>query len=210
MSVLPNTGASGSDSYSERGGSMSESPRRTALYRLYNVDDRLLYLGITVNVRQRFCQHKMTKFWWHLVARKDVTWYPTREAALAAERTATVGERPIYDASYLAGNGPKYKTGPKASDPYWRPFAERLYREIEEGEYQSGERLPDESRLAAKYGISVSSVGRALDRLIACRMIERPSQRNYFNHIVRPAPDCRPIEAIQEPTPGEVWAAQNS
>lgn len=179
--------------------------KRTALYRLYDAEDRLLYLGITVNVKQRLPQHAMTKFWWHLVVRTDVEWHPNRRAAEDAERIATVTERPIYDGSYRAFNGVKYKTGMRLRDPYWRPLAVKIYREIEAGDYALGEALPDEKAIAAKYEVSTISVAAAITRLIKCRMVEWPGQRNGFRHIVRLPADRLPIEAIQEPTDGELW-----
>ncbi|MFD3762092.1 GIY-YIG nuclease family protein [Streptomyces sp. NPDC058622] len=39
----------------------------TAVYRLYDAEERLLYVGITMNVKQRFADHQRLKFWWHLL-----------------------------------------------------------------------------------------------------------------------------------------------
>ncbi|WP_443067521.1 GIY-YIG nuclease family protein [Streptomyces sp. NBC_01426] len=37
------------------------------MYRLYDAEGRLLYVGITMNLQQRLADHRRQKFWWHLV-----------------------------------------------------------------------------------------------------------------------------------------------
>lgn len=72
------------------------SAERTALYRLYDADGRLLYVGIAQDPEKRWSQHSRTKraTWWPLVARKTVEWFPNREAADAAETIAINNEKP--------------------------------------------------------------------------------------------------------------------
>jgi predicted GIY-YIG superfamily endonuclease len=69
----------------------------TALYRLYNAMGKLLYVGITGNIKARFAQHAETKPWWPEVARKTVEWHLTRESAAEAEVKAIGLERPIHN-----------------------------------------------------------------------------------------------------------------
>jgi predicted GIY-YIG superfamily endonuclease len=69
----------------------------TALYRLYNADGALLYIGVTDNPERRFKQHRDTKPWWPQVAQKTTEWCPTRLRALAEEATAIEAEAPIYN-----------------------------------------------------------------------------------------------------------------
>lgn len=73
----------------------------TVLYRLFDADDRLLYIGITCNTAQRWESHRGSKPWWHLVARKELTAYPDRSAALTAERAAIRAEAPLHN---ITGN----------------------------------------------------------------------------------------------------------
>lgn len=70
---------------------------RTALYRLYDSEDRLLYLGIAAVPEQRWKLHSDRQPWWHLVARKSVEWHPDRPTAKAAETRLTVEEQPLYN-----------------------------------------------------------------------------------------------------------------
>jgi hypothetical protein len=74
-------------------------PERTALYRLFDADDRLLYLGIAKLPEFRWARHAHVQPWWHLVARKTVVWYPSRGEAAIAEEELTATEKPLYDRS---------------------------------------------------------------------------------------------------------------
>lgn len=69
----------------------------TMLYRLYDADGRLLYIGVTCNPQQRWDGHRGDKPWWPLVARKELTTYPDRSAALTAERDAIRTEKPLHN-----------------------------------------------------------------------------------------------------------------
>lgn len=69
----------------------------TALYRLYAADDRLLYVGITDNLKRRFGQHAADKAWWPEVSRRTVSWHASRDAAEAAEDAAIKAERPAHN-----------------------------------------------------------------------------------------------------------------
>lgn len=70
---------------------------RTALYRLFDANGTLLYLGIARNPEYRWKLHSDRQTWWHHVSRKTVEWYPSREEAAAAEAKFTAMEAPLYD-----------------------------------------------------------------------------------------------------------------
>jgi hypothetical protein len=71
--------------------------RQQTLYRLFDEDDRLLYVGITWNVRNRFYAHKADKVWWDDVVRHELEEYPDRDSVLKAEMLAIKTELPIYN-----------------------------------------------------------------------------------------------------------------
>ncbi|MFI7890922.1 GIY-YIG nuclease family protein [Streptomyces sp. CACIS-1.16CA] len=76
----------------------SIDPRRlTTLYRLFDADGRLLYVGTSVHPQKRWEQHAATKPWWSAVHRATVEWLPGRDAALAAEREAIAAEAPLHN-----------------------------------------------------------------------------------------------------------------
>lgn len=70
---------------------------RTAVYRLYDEEGRLLYIGAARNPPQRMKFHRQFKRWWSDVARTDLTWFPDRAAAMAAEAVAIREEKPLYN-----------------------------------------------------------------------------------------------------------------
>ena len=67
-----------------------------AVYRMSDRDGRLLYIGRTGNIGQRFGDHSM-KRWFPLVATITLEWFPTKAAAVLAERRAIISERPKYN-----------------------------------------------------------------------------------------------------------------
>jgi hypothetical protein len=70
--------------------------RRTALYRLYDADSALLYVGIAFDPEARMPGHKR-KPWWPLVASKTIEWHDTRLLALTAEARVVGTENPLYN-----------------------------------------------------------------------------------------------------------------
>lgn len=71
--------------------------RRTALYRLFNADGQLLYVGIAYDPKSRWYSHVNTSPWWPNVARKEVEWFEHRNAAVTAEMIAVRTEKPIHN-----------------------------------------------------------------------------------------------------------------
>jgi len=76
---------------------MSET---TSLYRLFDADRRLLYVGISRNPGRRFMEHHADKFWWEDVDEISLERYHTREDALEEERIAIQTERPLYNKTH--------------------------------------------------------------------------------------------------------------
>jgi len=57
------------------------------LYRAYGAGDRLLYVGISQNIRSRITDHCRGAVWWDLVVKLELTIYPDRGSLEEAERT---------------------------------------------------------------------------------------------------------------------------
>jgi predicted GIY-YIG superfamily endonuclease len=75
-------------------------PRRpdpAAVYRLYNAQDLLLYIGSAFDPKARYRAHARTKAWWPEVARKTEEWHPNRGQAFLAETAAIKNEAPKYN-----------------------------------------------------------------------------------------------------------------
>jgi hypothetical protein len=60
---------------------------RTELYRLYDTDGTLVYVGIARDPRARIAQHRGKDWFWY-VARYEATWFESRSAATEAETWA--------------------------------------------------------------------------------------------------------------------------
>jgi hypothetical protein len=68
-----------------------------ALYRWYDRDDTLLYVGRSNQPVRRAGEHAQDKQWWRDVARSTVEWHPSLPAVIAAEKHAIETEQPIHN-----------------------------------------------------------------------------------------------------------------
>lgn len=70
---------------------------RPVLYRVFDANDRLIYVGASHVLHFRMETHA-TKSWWSALARR-VAWefHPTKESALAAEAVAIQEEQPPFN-----------------------------------------------------------------------------------------------------------------
>ena len=69
----------------------------TMVYRLFNAEGRLLYVGVSRQPWYRFTQHANHKPWWPLVAAVQMENFTSRGAALAAEAAAIAAEEPAHN-----------------------------------------------------------------------------------------------------------------
>lgn len=75
---------------------------RTAVYRCYDSQRKLLYVGMSMNPDLRFTNHRRRAAWWHRVdhSRTYVIWYRSRTEAQRAERVAIDAEKPEWNIRY--------------------------------------------------------------------------------------------------------------
>jgi predicted GIY-YIG superfamily endonuclease len=80
--------------------------REVAVYRCYDADARLLYVGVSFDPVVRMSLHRSARVatWIADVARVEAEWYDNRPDALLAERRATLAESPLH---------PSVVTGPR-------------------------------------------------------------------------------------------------
>lgn len=69
----------------------------TDLYRYFDRQGRLLYVGISKSAVVRAMQHERLARWWDSWATMTRTVYPNRDLASDAERYAIVHERPLFN-----------------------------------------------------------------------------------------------------------------
>lgn len=67
------------------------------VYRAFDGDGALLYVGCTGDFTTRVDQHRTTKAWWVDVSTVTVEHHIDRDAAFVAERAAIDAERPRYN-----------------------------------------------------------------------------------------------------------------
>lgn len=88
-----------------------------ALYRFYDADGVLLYVGISKHWPERLTQHRRDKVWFDDVARVDVEYHPDRDSVERAERLAIGNERPLHNIVHntksqgAVSNGHALRTG---------------------------------------------------------------------------------------------------
>ena len=70
---------------------------KTQLYRHFDADRKLLYVGISLSTFARLSQHKDHSPWFEKVATVSIEHFETREGAMAAERKAIKTESPQFN-----------------------------------------------------------------------------------------------------------------
>lgn len=70
------------------------------LYRFYDANSVLLYIGITRNPPARFKGHATEKSWWDMVAHIKMETLGSRDELAAAERYAIITEVPRYNVTH--------------------------------------------------------------------------------------------------------------
>jgi predicted GIY-YIG superfamily endonuclease len=68
-----------------------------SVYRLFDAEDRLLYVGSTKCVERRLGQHRSAQPWFGDVTRTEVEEFPSCEAALEGELEAIRQELPLHN-----------------------------------------------------------------------------------------------------------------
>lgn len=78
----------------------------TVLYRLFDADSKLLYVGISHHPRTRFGQHAADKPWWPDVVNASFDWYSTRAEAMLREQIAIENEAPLHNTKFRPESPP--------------------------------------------------------------------------------------------------------
>jgi len=68
-----------------------------ALYRFFDAEADLLYVGISINPGYRFSQHRDDKPWWTEVSDIKIEPFADRRSVMDAERAAIIAEQPRYN-----------------------------------------------------------------------------------------------------------------
>lgn len=99
----------------------------TALYRHFDCDGRLLYVGVSLSAIKRTAQHRQRASWFTEITRIEIEWHTSRSAAELAEKRAIKAERPLYNIKHNeAENGSSDQATPRANGPGTRKRRKRL------------------------------------------------------------------------------------
>lgn len=126
---------------------------RSALYRLYDSEDVLLYVGISRYPNERLKEHAGDKLWWHHVARHEIAWLDNRGEALKAEAEAMTEERPLYNGYHHLGRGWPQKARKYDDTAERAAVREGVRSALERGDYPPGTLLQG-APIGRQYGAS--------------------------------------------------------
>jgi hypothetical protein len=107
-------------------GVQTKGTEETAVYRLYDADGRLLYVGMGRNPMGRWASHADQHNWWPAVVRYEVAWYSTRQAAAAEERRVLKEEVTVHNIHGTERHGLVTGAGVRAALGGRRNFSERF------------------------------------------------------------------------------------
>jgi predicted GIY-YIG superfamily endonuclease len=86
-------------------GKRRRSVAPAAVYRAYDADRVLLYVGVSKNFGGRWLQHAREKSWWSEVKTQTIEWFEDEPSAYAAETEAIRDENPAYNIAGRVRNG---------------------------------------------------------------------------------------------------------
>src|SRR5918996_6273087 len=70
--------------------------------------------------------------------------------------------------------------GALTSNPLYKEVKARLTRGLASGEWKAGEAIPSETRLAERFNVSIGTIRKAIDELVADRILLRQQGRGTF------------------------------
>ena len=117
---LANRHSTGKDTVS------NDDHRQHALYRFYDTDGQLLYVGITLDPGTRWKTHSKDKPWWLEVANVTVEVHSSRGAVIEAERAAIIAEHPKHNIQHNHTSQPALTIGELAFWPGWGSKSEDM------------------------------------------------------------------------------------
>lgn len=91
------------------------------VYRIYDRESRLLYVGMALYVHIRLATHRNSQPWFDMVARVETEQHPDRDAAAVAEASAIRDESPIFNVlGKRSRRGEGIRSVVVPADPWYR------------------------------------------------------------------------------------------
>ncbi|WP_331736953.1 GntR family transcriptional regulator (plasmid) [Streptomyces canus] len=165
---------------------MSQSvPEHTALYRYFDSDGELLYIGVSSDPDIRWKAHLYESRpggWPKRAVRRTVEWHDSRPEALKAEEAAIKAERPRHngthnydEARFDPARWPRLSPGRRVA-----AVAELMRSEILDGRWAHGQRIPSLSVLGAAARVSARLVSQASVKLQGEGLLDFQPGRGLF------------------------------
>lgn len=88
---------------------MKNKNKKTGVYKMYDNNHNLLYVGMTVSLLSRMSDHIKQKEWFTEVEDISITWYSTRFEAEVAEKTSIRWDDPKYNKRSVIKNTDAFK-----------------------------------------------------------------------------------------------------
>lgn len=168
--------------------------RRCCLYRHFDADGVLLYVGISNDPGYRTHEHSVGagRRWVIFASRMEGVWYASTEAARAAEKVAIRDEAPVFNSAnrsthaesearkraYEQSHVPLAVPGEQVRPRLTRAeAAEAVRQQIITGDLQLGEKMTSIPALAAELDIGHERARLVVDRLIDEGWLEKPQFR---------------------------------
>lgn len=102
--------------------------KRCALYRHFDSEDTLLYVGISRNSVTRRMDHMREAIWARFQASETVVWFDDREQAEAAEQAAIRDESPVFNILHAGPSARERRVRYLAAREAWDLLADRRSR----------------------------------------------------------------------------------
>lgn len=103
---------------------------RTALYRHFDDQGRLLYVGISKHPTQRLSEHERASDWAPLISRIEIEWHDTRGDAETAEVHAIRHERPKFNRAHADAGPPLQVKIPRHRESTRRAYSPKEFADI--------------------------------------------------------------------------------
>ena len=88
--------------------------------------------------------------------------------------------RPNMDRADNRPGSDTLAAGSATLNPLYKEVKSRLTRGLAAGDWKAGEAIPSESRLAERFGVSIGTIRKAIDELVAERVLLRQQGRGTF------------------------------
>jgi predicted GIY-YIG superfamily endonuclease len=176
------------------------------LYRFFDADGVLLYVGITMNPGARWDCHSKGSRWWSRMATMTAVEYPDRYSALAAEREAVKTEHPLFNVAMRGPRAPRRR----------RPSGTRRNRQVAK-QPAAGPAIPSTAEVAALGGILPQDSytlhhdqthGWTVHLYVGPGRFSGNSGYHYYRPFTRvPVSDRRASELQDQGTASEAWTS---